>query len=127
MMYNLSVHQQLGKVSHRGSKCTACGTVCLGAWVCVCMCPHMCPGSAGHLGMAVPQQDWFLPVLLQPTLADLGGGGGPGPQVGSLPGLGSRRGLEKPGCTAQGSPQTWGVQCCRWWVCPTMSASTRWL
>lgn len=26
MMYNLSVHQQLGKVLNRGSKCTACGS-----------------------------------------------------------------------------------------------------
>lgn len=48
MMYNLSVHQQLGKVSHHWSMRMLCGSGCLDACVCAPTRAHVSPGVPGR-------------------------------------------------------------------------------
>ena len=48
MMYNLSVHQQLGKVSRHWPTRMLCGSVCLDACVCAPPCAHVSPGVPGR-------------------------------------------------------------------------------
>lgn len=84
MMYNLSVHQQLGKVSRQWSKGTACGFACA---------PHarVCRGACKTAHECVPRQDCCQCCLV------FGDAGCPGSKVGSLPRIGARLGLEEPG------------------------------
>lgn len=87
MMYNLSVHQQLGKVVYCWS------STCVGACVGVCV-PTRDPGL--HVGMCHSKTD-SCQCFLGHTWLTFGGGGCLGPEVGSLAGLVSRLGPEKCG------------------------------